>query len=103
MQAINMVAQILQRHVSAMQTAPTVLAIDSAPDAESERAVEQSEQVLPDNDTMRQEIMRALFADSDPVEREAPPAPPSVATPLPALPSSLVRCAACFSQLRRIR
>jgi hypothetical protein len=97
MQAIAMVAQILQRHVHAMQNPPpTCLAIDSAP--------EHSELPDPhheaDIETTRQDITRALFAE--PAERcVSPPLPPlpatKAATPLPMPPlgfTSLVRVSA---------
>jgi len=102
MQAIAMIAQILQRHVSAMQSAPPgmqsvpqLLALDGA--FADQQAVE-PEQALPvpipfppDSEAVRQEsVMRALFADP-PIERGT--ALPTVASPpsLPPLPATLVR------------
>ena len=93
MQAIAMVAQILQRHVHAMQNSSTgpVLAIDSAP--EHAAAELPGPHQLVDNESMRQDIMRALFAE--PAERcvSPPPLPSGAtpATPLSVLPASLVR------------
>ena len=92
MQAIAMVAQILQRHVHAMQNSSTgpVLAIDSAP--EHAAAELPGPHQLVENESMRQDIMRALFAE--PTERCVSPQPlPSgtPATPLLVLPTSLVR------------
>jgi hypothetical protein len=94
MQAIAMTSQILQRHVGAMQNAPSYLlaianAAEAPPSVEAAQVVEQ-----PDSEAMRQDIMRALFADSMESEKPAPPRQ-AVATPLPVLPTSLVRPGAC--------
>ena len=102
MQAIAMVAQILQRHVHAMQSSPPChLAIDSAP--EHAAAELPGPQQLVDNETMRQDIMRALFAE--PAERcvSPPPLPSAASTPvspLPVFPTSLVRPGKSALQLR---
>ena len=93
MQAIAMVAQILQRHVHALQDSPPCLAIDSAPE-HAAAELPGPQQPLVDNETMRQDIMRALFAE--PAERcVSPPPMPSATTtpvtPLPVFPTSLVR------------
>ena len=112
MQAVAMVAQILQRHVNAMQNSSTCLAIDAAANNAAEQPVPHQQA---DNETMRQDIMRALFAE--PAERcVSPPLPPPAttpATPLPVLPTSLVRPSAharppevrtgCFHSRRRLR
>ena len=92
MQAIAMVAQILQRHVHAMQNSPTCLTIDTALEQAAAELPDPHQQA--DNDTMRLEITRALFAE--PNERcMSPPLPPlpatTPATLLPVLPTSLVR------------